>query len=174
MIASRPAARLTPTLPAVLALLGGGALFLATSAPLAAEPGDADANKALVRAYYETVLNRPEVDLEGAERFLPQDVPAVHPETVAAREARKRSLVPDLRYEIREMVAEGDRVVVRFQEVGTHSGSSQDAPATGNRLEIDGVAIYTVRDGKIRSRWALDDMLGLMRTVGYRVTAPGH
>lgn len=148
-------------------------MLLATAPPLRAGETE-DANKALIREYYETVLNRDDPDRDRASRFLPDDVVAVHPDTVVDRESRKRRLIPDLRYEIEEILADGDRVMVRGKEVGTHSGSSIEAPATGNRLEIPIVVVYTVRDGKIRDRWALDDMLGLMRTVGYSVEPPGH
>jgi predicted ester cyclase len=146
---------------------------VAAAPPLAAD-GTEDANKAVVREYYETALNRDELDRDLAHRFLADDVEALRPTEVAHRETNKRSVIPDLRYEIEEILANGDRVIVRGKEVGTHSGSSVDAPATGNRLDIPMAASYTVRDGKIRVRWALDDMLGLAKILGYSVKPPGN
>lgn len=61
--------------------------------------------------------------------------------------ARMHRLFPDLRVEVRDAVAEGDRVIVRNVWTGTHA-------ETGKRLEFHGFVMWRIAGGKIAERWA--------------------
>jgi len=49
---------------------------------------------------------------------------------------------------VEDAVAEGDRVVVRWSQVGTHSGNFMGIPPTGKEFTIAGIDIHAVRDGR--------------------------
>ncbi len=138
-----------------------------TASTASTDSGEA-ANKALVRDYYATVLNGE--DFAALEHFVASGSERT---SIEASETRRRGLVPDLTYVIEEMVAEGDTVVVRMRQTGTHTGSIDTVPATGEAVDVPAVAIYEVDAGKLRERFFLDDKLKLVETVGYRIEKPG-
>ena len=73
---------------------------------------------------------------------------------------------PDLNQTIEEVVASGDRVAVRFMARGTHKGDFQGIPATGNKMELSGIAILQIKDGKIIEERQDTDSLGFMMQLG--------
>ncbi|MEM1201978.1 MAG: ester cyclase [Acidobacteriota bacterium] len=148
------------------ALSATALVFLMTPAVHAEE--SPEAKKTLVRQVVEQVLNQGKLDL--AEELV-HDAGAFGPEWFRTTYRMRRSAFPDLTYRIEELIAEGDRVVCRFTAVGTPNGPVVLAPSD-EPVEVSGVAIFEVRDGKIRSGWELTDMLGLMRKTGYTVQAP--
>lgn len=66
------------------------------------------------------------------------------------------------------MVAEGDRVVVRWRMRGTYQGAFPgiDTPPAGQAITLKGVAIYRVEEGKLAERWVVSDMYGLLKELG--------
>ena len=73
---------------------------------------------------------------------------------------------PDNRHEVEEVIAEGDRVVLRCTLTGTHDGPFMGIPATGRRIEVTEIHIYRLLDGKaVEHRVGRDD-LGAMRQLG--------
>jgi steroid delta-isomerase-like uncharacterized protein len=73
---------------------------------------------------------------------------------------------PDLTLTFEDIIAEGDKVVVRFIGRGTHQGDLGDIPATGVKTEAGGIEIYHLKDGKIVEVWEISDALGLMQQLG--------
>jgi steroid delta-isomerase-like uncharacterized protein len=83
-----------------------------------------------------------------------------------------REAFPDLQNTIEDMVAEGDKVVMRFRGNGTHEGETEAfGPPTGKRMEITGITIKRLADGKIVEAWTNFDALGMMQQLG-AVKAP--
>jgi steroid delta-isomerase-like uncharacterized protein len=76
-----------------------------------------------------------------------------------------RSVAPDARYEVDDLVAEGDRVVVRWRMLGTHKGEFRGIAATGRAIVLNGIAIYRVEDGKLRERWVVSDLQGVLEQI---------
>src|SRR4029450_1696783 len=69
-----------------------------------------------------------------------------------------RASFPDVRMEIVELIAEGDKVVGRFTCSATHLGERLGQAPTGRRFErVDEVSIFRFRDGKIVHAWSLED-----------------
>jgi len=110
-------------------------------------------NKALVAGHFEDFVNRR--DLAAIERnmtadFLDHDGPGGKP---TDREGDRRMMaamhaaIPDLRVELRDMLAEGDRVMVRNVWTGTLA-------ATGQHMECHGFVLWRIAGGKIAERWA--------------------
>jgi steroid delta-isomerase-like uncharacterized protein len=73
---------------------------------------------------------------------------------------------PDLRRNIVDMVAEGDKVAVSINVTGTYKGEFQGIPPTGKQVSFTAMDILTIIDGKITEEWATADMMGLMQQIG--------
>jgi len=77
---------------------------------------------------------------------LKTDQDAVHAEKKA---------FPDLRVSVEEMLAEGDKVAVLWTFRGTHTGSGYEGlPPTGTRVEIRGITIWRIVNGRIVEEWS--------------------
>jgi steroid delta-isomerase-like uncharacterized protein len=70
------------------------------------------------------------------------------------------------KYTIEDVVAEGDRVVVRWTNSGTHIGVFAGIPPTGRSFVIAGIDIYRVADGKLAEHWHVVDQLAMMAQLG--------
>jgi len=73
---------------------------------------------------------------------------------------------PDLVVSIEEAYAVGDRVVVRYLWRATHQGVFAGVPATGNKVETSGIAIWRFENGKIVESREEFDNLSLMGQLG--------
>lgn len=98
-------------------------------------------------------------DLTGA-------VPGVEGQQGATRLIdRLKAGIPDLRLEIEDIFASGDKVAVRFVVSGTHTGEFLGHASSGKQLRISNINIYRFEDGKVAETWQLADGLGLSRQV---------
>jgi steroid delta-isomerase-like uncharacterized protein len=79
---------------------------------------------------------------------------------------------PDLERTLEDLVAEGDKVVVRWSARGTHSGDFNGIPPTGKQASSSGITIFRLADGQIVEEWSESDMLGLLQQVG-AIPSPG-
>jgi predicted SnoaL-like aldol condensation-catalyzing enzyme len=61
---------------------------------------------------------------------------------------------PDLRFSVDDLVAEGDRVTIRWTLRGTSTGPMLGRPPTGKPAELAAIVIFRIADGKIAERWA--------------------
>ena len=77
-----------------------------------------------------------------------------------------RTAFPDLHYTIDEIVAEGDRVAVRWHWTGTHQGPFRVFPATGRSVSNSGAGIFQVSGGKIVAATLETDRLGFLEQIG--------
>jgi steroid delta-isomerase-like uncharacterized protein len=64
-----------------------------------------------------------------------------------------RSAFPDLTFEAHDIIAEEDKVVVRWSWNCTHLGNFRGTPATGRKARVEGIAVYRLDKGKIVERW---------------------
>ena len=117
-------------------------------------------NKALVRRYYEQVLNGR--DLEAVEEYF------THERVV---EGVRRgcfsyfTAFPDLHSAIEELVAEGDKVFCRSTMTGTHDGEYKGIPATGRNISSESAEVFRIAEGKFVGYWCLSNVAGLMRQL---------
>ncbi len=72
---------------------------------------------------------------------------------------------PDVHFKPEDVIAENDRVVVRFSIVGTHQGEFQGVKPTGRQARWSGINIARFSNGKMVELWGEADMLGLMRQL---------
>jgi steroid delta-isomerase-like uncharacterized protein len=78
---------------------------------------------------------------------------------IAKSVAMYRAMFPDLRIEVVDQMADGDRVVSRWVLHGTHRG---------RRVTLPGITISRFENGKIAEDWTVSDNLGLLRQIGVR------
>ena len=62
---------------------------------------------------------------------------------------------PDNHAELVDIIAEGDKVVVRTIATGTHLGEFQGIVPTNKKIRIEGISIFRLSEGKIQERWGL-------------------
>lgn len=97
-------------------------------------------------------------------------IPGMEPTLASAKMAHQASMqsFPDRKVEIKDMVAEGDKVAVRLQVTGTNQGGVAwfGAPANGNKIDFEAISIYTLKDGKIVGHQAVNDGATLLFQVG--------
>ena len=87
--------------------------------------------------------------------------------TFEQRVMYSRNAFPDLRFDIQEMVAEGNKVVASWIMSGTHLGDLPDLPATGRPFAIPGMTIYDFKDGKVCGHHQSFDRLGFLGQIGF-------
>jgi steroid delta-isomerase-like uncharacterized protein len=69
-------------------------------------------------------------------------------------------------FTVDDVVAEGDKVVVRWTNAGTHVGEFAGIPATGRSFAISGIDIYRVANGSICEHWHVIDQLSMLGQLG--------
>jgi len=74
--------------------------------------------------------------------------------------------LPDIRFTIEDLIAEGDVVVCRFDSTATHTGTPMNIPATGKTARVSGMLQFRFADGKIAEVWAMYDLFGMLRQIG--------
>lgn len=129
------------------------------------------ANKELVRRLYKEVYvdwNMELVDELVSTQFISHDWPKgspTGPEGFRNFYSAIRSALPDARYEVDDLIAEGDKVVVRWRLLGTHKGAFGGIAPTGQSIALKGIAIYRVEGGKLIERWVVTDLHGLLQEI---------
>jgi len=73
---------------------------------------------------------------------------------------------PDLRETIEDIIAEGDKVWVRFKVTGTHRGVYRGLAPTGKKFTIRAVSVYRIVDSKVVEREAIYDRLDFLKQLG--------
>lgn len=144
-----------------------------------ASPGSVsatEANKALVRRFVDDVFVAGRMDAVDdlvAPDFVPHSWPGTGPGPDELKRAMTRVFagLSEVSMAIEDVIAEGDRVVVRLTAQAVHSGQFMGMPASGKAYSISEIHIFRVRDGKIAEHWGQADLLGMMRQLG---ALPGH
>ena len=68
---------------------------------------------------------------------------------------------------VEDVIAEGDKVVTRYTIRGTHQGETEEfGPPTGKEVELEGITIHRIEDGKIVEEWERYDNLRMLQQLG--------
>ena len=131
-------------------------------------PNDA---KSLVRHFYDAVGagNLSVIDELVADDFVDREAfPGLEPNKEGVKQffAMLRSAFPDLRMEVREMLADDDLVSVRVIATGTHEGDFMGMSSSGRRIEVQVFDILRIRDGQVAEHWGLMDAMTMMQQLG--------
>jgi steroid delta-isomerase-like uncharacterized protein len=129
-------------------------------------------NKNTVTSFIDALFTKGDlgaVDEYLAADFVDHDPPMGGPanrEGMRAAGAMFRAAFPDWHSDLGFLVEEGDLVVETFTASGTQQGEIFGMPASGRTVNLPGINIWRVRDGRIVERWGRLDELGLMRQLG--------
>jgi steroid delta-isomerase-like uncharacterized protein len=135
-------------------------------------------HKEIVRRFIEEVLNIGNIEASG--KFFHDDMveqvplPGQGPGIEGLKTVLRgfSSAFPDMRWTVEEQIAEGDKVMTRFEWTGTHRGVFLGVPATGRPVKVWGIVIDRLQNGKIKDTRIIMDTLGLMMQLGV-IPAPG-
>jgi steroid delta-isomerase-like uncharacterized protein len=131
-------------------------------------PSSTERNKQVVRRLYESYIN------ESRRELLPELVSADYaspdgrrgPAAFASVIDGLRGGVPDIRFQVEDLIAENDRVTIRWKWSGTHSGTLNGIPASNKKVLNEGIAIYELHGGKVARAWLQTDRLGFLQQIG--------
>jgi steroid delta-isomerase-like uncharacterized protein len=136
-------------------------------------------NKAIFRRMVEEIFNRGNMNL--VDEFLAPDFiereelpPGIPPgrEGVKQMTIMFRSAFPDFKATIDDMIAEGDKVVVRMTWSGTHKGEFMGISPTGKSVSFGVIDIVRFAGDKFVEHWGMMDSTSMMQQRG-AVPAPG-
>ena len=130
-------------------------------------------NKRLVRRALDEIYTHGDLTVVD-ELFHPEyaDHEPAHPDHPAGPDSVRetvRSLhdaFGDLRFEVHDEIAEGDRVVQRATMSGRHTGVFAGHAPTGREFAVRHVYIWRIADGRIAEHWGSRDDLGLLHQLG--------
>lgn len=131
-----------------------------------------EANKAVVRRWFlETDKgNDAVVDELCAPNYVDHSppLPGMASGSAGVRQANEalRAAFPDTVHIIEDQIAEGDKVVTRLRGRGTFTGEILGIPPNGKLVEITGISIHRIVDGKLVEHWANADLLSFMQQLG--------
>jgi predicted ester cyclase len=137
-------------------------------------PGEPEANKAMVRRFVEEAWNQQNLDM--MDGIFASDVVSHNPpieflygpsdlEVLKQGVADYLAAYPDLEVVMTDLVAEGDLVSALWTASGTHLGELMGMVPTGNPVTFSGITMYRFADGKIVEMWWAWDTLGMMQQI---------
>jgi steroid delta-isomerase-like uncharacterized protein len=136
-----------------------------------APAGVCEHNKHVVRRLYEEVFGQGRLEL--ADQLVHAECRDVHdpqdrrgPGRVKQVAIMLREGFPDQRWEIKQLIAEGDLVAVHCTWAGTHEGAFMGIPATGRHATVAHMYLFRLDAGQITEYAAVRDDLGMMRQLG--------
>lgn len=136
--------------------------------------GRENSPSSVVREVFESVFNEDLFDRLPAlyaPRFKATDssngiAEEASPETVARLMKMYRSAMPDLRYQVDQVIADGGDVAVRWTAKGTHAGVFLGVPPTQQEIVVSGASFVRVEEGRIVQTWQLFDLASLRDQLG--------
>ena len=129
-----------------------------------------EANKAIVRRFIEGVYNQGDlswVDELIAPNYANEQRGIRGPEEYKQRTIENsNTFMADGKITIEEMIAEGDKVVIRSTVTGTHKGEFRGTPASDKSVVLPVIFIHRVEGGRVAERWNQADFVGLLQQIG--------
>lgn len=132
-----------------------------------------EANKAVVRQLFERADKS---DITVMDDLIAPDYTDHNPPPFASQtpglpgaretfEAATR-IFSDWQHEVVQQLSDGDFVVTRVIGRGKHTGDFMGIPATGKDVQMEGITIHRVQDGKVVEHWAQVDGAGMLAQLG--------
>jgi steroid delta-isomerase-like uncharacterized protein len=132
-----------------------------------------DANKARIQSFYDQVINAHNPAM--VDSFCTADFVDHNPDPGKSGKGiddLKASFkdfftgYPDIHEKTNFMIAEGDTVMAHVTLTGTNSGAFGNTPATNKQIDIDGIDVIVLKDGKATERWGFFDNTKMMQQLG--------
>jgi steroid delta-isomerase-like uncharacterized protein len=109
------------------------------------------------------ICSRPPV----VHEYLPGVPPAMDRAAYSHFIAAFRAALPDIHNVVEDVIAEGDKVSVRWTGSGTHTGARlMGIPAGGRQVSANGIYIFHFVAGKIAEIWNLWDAVNVLQQLG--------
>ena len=132
---------------------------------------DIKANKELVRAFVTAWNDR---EFSHFDQIMSEDaVLDVGGGTVSCDPVGTRTIAeawtaafPDWRFDLRTLVAEGDRVAAHMPYSGTFTHSLYGIPPTNRFARVDEMIIFRIADARVSQAWEVYDESGMWRQLG--------
>jgi steroid delta-isomerase-like uncharacterized protein len=132
-----------------------------------------EANKALIRRWFEEVWNKQNedaidemFDAQGKSHGIPEpDAVLVGREAFKALHRTFCGAFPDMHFELHDLIAEGDRVAVRWVVNMTHLGDQLGIPPTITKVGLAGSSFLEIKDGMIQEGWNYMELQGLLENL---------
>jgi steroid delta-isomerase-like uncharacterized protein len=132
-------------------------------------------NKATTRRLYDAMITgSAEVISKTIDEVVEPDVLFHAPVPTGATGAQALKQVwpvllrafPDLHVAVEDVIAEGDKVVVRDTVTGTHQGEYRGLPPTGKSVRYNEIFILRFAGGRIAEIWGVVDVFSQMKQLG--------
>ncbi len=131
-----------------------------------------ETNKELTRRFFEgfgagnisVIKELVSSDLIDHTTEVPDGVSAF--EMLTGNVSMLKDAVPDVKFVVTDIIAEGSKIAVFTTLTGTHQGELMGLPATGNAISVNSVELFRFEDGQIVERWGVEDSLALMTQLG--------
>ena len=143
--------------------------------PAAAETVDETA-LARVTTFYDALTAAPGKDVPSLLRQATStewvscganDVCSTREQVIAAIAGRHRA-IPDLKWEIKEVLVSSNRVTVRGEATGTPAGDFMGVPHGGKSFKLMSIDVHTIEAGKLARSYHIEDWLGAIRQLSAR------
>jgi steroid delta-isomerase-like uncharacterized protein len=128
-------------------------------------------HKALARRVFDDVLNGRNLDL--IDELAASDYIEHNPlpgQRTGIDGIRDRYTIVlnafDPHFTVEDVIAEGDKVVLRWTNSGTHVGAFLGIPPTGRSFRIPGIEIWRMESGKLAEHWDVVDVFGQLQQLG--------
>ena len=120
----------------------------------------AEENKAFVRHYLDAINGKDKTPAL-CNQFIADSDDELKQHIAGAEAGFPRySLDPE------DLIAEGDKVILRFTLRGTHKGDFMGLSPTGKKIAVPGIIIYRIAGGKIAQHWIQTDSVGMLQQLG--------
>ncbi len=129
-------------------------------------------NKAVVRRFFEELLSRDDIAVAdellspGFRFYFAGSPDPMNLESYKEFLVARRAAFPNRRFVVEDMIAEGDKVSVRFTMRGTHKGEFRGIAPSGKEVTMTGIDTIRLSDGKMVEDRVEVDQLGMMRQLG--------
>ena len=130
-----------------------------------------ETNKTVVRRFYEEVHNqgkRAVLKEIAVEDYVEHNPFPGHGQGLDGFQQRVEMLQNafTMNFTIEDMIAEEDKVVVRWINHNVHHGPFMGIPATGKSATVSGIDIHLLRNGRLAEHWDVVDTLSLLQQLG--------
>ncbi|MCW1916562.1 ester cyclase [Luteolibacter sp. GHJ8] len=136
---------------------------------------DAERRKEILSRFLKEVWT--DGDADAAERYIapsytirhdpgdPWDGKLLDLEGYKERVRISRAPFPDQRFEVQELFADGDAVVVTWLWSAPHLGEIPSFPASGKTIRMSGATVYYFDGDRLTGHWQITDRLGVYRQL---------
>jgi predicted ester cyclase len=134
-------------------------------------------NSARMQEFYDKIMNAHNPEM--ADSFVTADFvdhqpfPGQAPGIAGLKESFKGlfAAYPNLKFETKYIKAWGDTVLAHFNLTGTQSGPFMGMPASNKDINVEGVDIVILKDGKATEHWGYIEELKMMDQIGMGASA---